>query len=134
MKFTGGSPRRWRNKRMGNYEKLVQAGINIDTLMNRLMGNTSLIKLLVSKFTADRNFADLSEAFDAGDMQAAERASHTLKGMCGNMSLDALFALFTEQVNLIRTGEGHRAAAMMPEISVAYERAVTCMCEWVAEN
>ncbi len=117
-----------------NLEALTAAGINTDTLLNRLMGNTALIKIFVQKFTADSNFSDLTAAFAEGDMQKAEHASHTLKGMCGNMSLDALFALFSEQVVLIRAGDREKAAAMMPEITAEYERAVAGMCAWAAED
>ncbi len=119
---------------MGNYEQLTLAGINMESFLARLMGNTSLIKIFVGKFIADHNFSDLVAAFKSEDMQAAERASHTLKGMCGNMSLDTLFALFTEQVKRIRAGEYAAAAALMPEITVAYERAVKYMCDWAAEH
>ncbi len=119
---------------MVSYEKLTKAGINIDTLQNRLMGNSSLIKVFVNKFVADTNFKSLVAAFSEKNMEKAEHASHTLKGMCGNMSLDELYALFTTQVNLIRAKECDEAEAMMGEISEAYTNAVTLMKEWAAEN
>ncbi len=106
----------------------------MDTLIARLMGNEMLIQMLVKKFAADGNYAALVKALDAGDAAAAEHASHTLKGMCGNMSLDTLFALFTEQVNHIRAGRLADAAAMMAEITPAYECAVTHMRAFVAES
>ncbi len=117
-----------------NFEKLTKAGINIDALEKRLMGNTSLIKIFVDKFTADTSYDTLVFAFEEGDMEKAEMASHTLKGMCGNMSLDELYRLFTLQVNLIRTKKYGEAEAMMEDISKAFVDAITLMKEWVAES
>ncbi len=118
---------------MENYEKLTKAGIDMDSLLKRLMGNTSLIRLFIGKFIQDQNMAKLEAAFEAGDMKAAEMASHTLKGMCGNLSLAELYALFTEQVNLLRGGEYARAEAMLGKIKDTYQAAISNMNHWLAD-
>ncbi len=119
---------------MTNYSKLTESGINIDEFIKRLMGNEALVKIFVAKFTEDGNFKALCEAFEAGDMKKAEMASHTLKGMCGNMSHTRLFGLFTEQVCRIRAGESEKAKEMMAELSNEYGLAVSCMREWLSEQ
>ncbi len=118
---------------MANYEKLTHAGIDIDGLIRRLMGNESLVRIFIKKFTEDHNWESLQEAFAQQDMKQAEMASHTLKGMCGNLSLTELFGMFTEQVALIRGGEYARAEAMMPRIAAAYEGAINWMKAWLAD-
>ena len=40
-----------------------------------------------------------------GDKDAALAASHTLKGVCGNLSMTALFDLLTRQVAAFRAGD-----------------------------
>ncbi len=117
---------------MENYEKLKNAGIDMDSLLKRLMGNASLVRMFIKKFTEDRNVEKLSAAFAEQDMKAAEMASHTLKGMCGNLSLTELFALFTEQVNLLRAGEYAKAEAMMAQIQCTYDHAISEMKAWLA--
>ena len=116
------------------YEKLTQAGMDVDGLLNRLMGNASLIRLFTQKFIQDKTFEKLTAAFAAGDMAAAEMASHTLKGMCGNLSMTELYRQFTEQTNLIRAGEYAKAEEMMPEITVCYQRALDGMNAFLAEK
>ncbi len=119
---------------MVNYDILIDAGIDTDGLLKRLMGNESLVKIFVNKFLQDTNFESLIEAFGNGDMKKAETASHTLKGMCGNMSLNRLFDLFTAQVSLIRSGEFEKAESMMAEISSEYEKSIRTMNEWASKE
>ncbi len=118
---------------MENCEKLTKAGLDTEALLKRLMGNASLIRLFVKKFCDDKTFAALETAIAAEDAKGAEIASHTLKGMCGNMSLNELFALFSEQVTRFRAGNFSGAASMMPEITVKYQNAVTNMRAWLTE-
>ncbi len=119
---------------MKNYDELKNAGINIDSLIKRLMGNESLVKVFVGKFTEDNTYEKLTEAFAEKDIKKAEISSHTLKGMCGNLSLDALYALFTEQVYLIRSGNFDKAEKMMTDISHEYEKAVKGIGEWLSRQ
>ncbi len=119
---------------MMNYEKLIAAGVDKDALLKRLMGNASLVGMFIRKFTEDLNFEKLKTAFAAQDMQTAEMASHTLKGMCGNLSLVELYQQFTEQVNLIRSENLTKAEAMMPELTIQYEKTIALMNEWLSEN
>ncbi len=116
---------------MMHYEELTTAGIDMDDLLRRLMGNAALIKIFVNKFMSDRTYEELVTALNEKDMKKAEIASHTLKGMCGNMSLTVLYRLFTEQVNLLRIGEYEKAEAMMSDIAGSYENAVSHMKLWL---
>ncbi len=115
-------------------EKLTKAGIDVDSLLKRLMGNDSLIKVFIKKFVDDNTFCELKAAFDEKDMKKAEVKSHTLKGMCGNLSLDELYNFFTEQTNLIRCGDYEKAEGMMPEISKNFAQSIGFMKEFLEEN
>ncbi len=119
---------------MADYARLTKAGMDMESFLKRLMGNESLVKLFVNKFASDKNFEALQEAFEEKDMKKAEMASHTLKGMCGNMSLTALFDMFTKQVNHLRAGDCGRAEQMMPEIGEAYAAAINGMKDWLSEQ
>ncbi len=117
-----------------NYENLTRAGMDVEGFLNRLMGNASLVRMFIQKFTEDKNCERLVAAFAAGDMHAAEMASHTLKGMCGNLSLTELYRLFTEQTNLIRAGAYGQAESMMPEITARFRQTIDGMKAFLAEN
>ncbi len=118
---------------MENTERLVNAGVDVDALLGRLMGNASLVRVFIKKFAEDQTIIKLEQAFAKRDAKAAEMASHTLKGMCGNLSLTELFALFTEQVNLLRTGMYDSAEAMMDTISKKYQDTLLEMKVWLEE-
>ncbi len=114
--------------------ELILAGMNVPELLDRLMGNEKLVGLFVKKFLEDANYPKLIAAVQQEDWPAAEMASHTLKGMCGNLSLKELFGLFDCQVRHFRAGEEKKAVEMMAQITAAYDNAVTHLNLWLAEQ
>ncbi len=112
---------------MANLDILENAGIDTDELIKRLMGNEALISVFIKKFTEDKTFEELKAAFCEKDMKKAEIKSHTLKGMCGNLSLTKLYDLFTKQTNLLRGGEFDKAEAMMTDITEIYISVISQM-------
>ncbi len=116
---------------MENKELLVAAGINYDDLMKRLMNNEKLVKIILTKLFDDTNYNDLVSAIADGDMEKAEKCAHTLKGVCGNCSLERLYELFCEQLRLFRTGESEKAVSMMDEIAAEHEKAEMYLRMWL---
>ncbi len=106
-----------------NIEKLSEAGIDAPSLMQRIMNNEKLLVLILTKFTEDKTYEALLAAAEARDKKTLEHTSHTLKGMCGNLSHTALFELFKLQVVYIRADELDDALALMPEIKREYTKA-----------
>lgn len=113
--------------------ELALAGIDLQDLMQRLMGNTTLVRVVIKKFVADPTYQKLLDAMDAGDMKGAEMACHSLKGMCGNLSLKELFELFQEQLKYFRTGEPAKAVAMQQQIAPLYAMAIAHMNAWLEQ-
>ncbi len=113
--------------KMANLDVLKNAGIDTDALIKRLMGNEALISVFVKKFTEDKTFEELKAAFGEKDIKQAEIKSHTLKGMCGNLSLTRLYDLFAEQTMLLRRGEFDEAEAMMTDICSIYSDTISKM-------
>ena len=101
---------------------LREAGVDVEGALERLMGSEALLERFLKKFPADPNYAGLVSAVERGDHEAALTAAHTLKGMCGNLSMTALFDLLTRQVALFPAEDWAGAAGLMPEISAAYAR------------
>ncbi len=117
-----------------NDRELELAGIQVNELMDRFMNNTRLIKMVIGKFLEDQTYNKLRTAVECGDLQSAEFACHSLKGVCGNLSLKVLFALTQEQLRLFRTGEGAAAMAMMSQITEHYEAATMHLQQWLAQQ
>ncbi|MDR0316261.1 MAG: Hpt domain-containing protein [Treponema sp.] len=65
--------------------------VNINEGASRVMNNTKLYFKLLDKFKTSTNLGDLEAALAAGDMEKAQNAAHTVKGVAGNLSLSELF-------------------------------------------
>lgn len=108
----------------GIRECLSQGGIQVDEILERLGGSEALVERFLKRFLQDTNFQALCQAMESGSMEQALAASHTLKGMCGNLSMNELTNQFTQQVAQLRAGDYAAAAQMMPQIQSDYQRVV----------
>lgn len=114
--------------------ELVLAGVDVPDLLARFMNNTKLMKMIVGKFLEDQTYQKLCDAIAQGDMQAAEFACHSLKGVCGNLSLTKLFQQLQEQLRLFRAGDHHQAVAMMDSIVPEFENTIAHLKIWLAQQ
>ncbi|OUQ15409.1 hypothetical protein B5E84_15035 [Lachnoclostridium sp. An14] len=111
----------------GKKIRLKEAGINVEEALSRFMDNEMLLERFLNKFLTDGSFALLKEAMASGDRDTQLRASHTLKGVCGNLSITRLYELATSQVALMRADRWEEAESMMPEMEQAYEAAIAAI-------
>lgn len=110
-------------------QALRAAGIDVDAALARMMGSEALLARLLKKFLDDANCEKLHSAIAAGDREAALAASHTLKGVCGNLSMTALFDLLTHQVTAFRADDWEGAVALLEQIDQAYTRVTAAIRE-----
>ena len=101
--------------------RLESAGVDVEQALERMMGSDALLERLLHKFLEDGNFTALTAALEAGDLPAAVNASHTLKGVCGNLSMTGLYISLAGQVDALRRGDLDGARAAMEQIAPAYE-------------
>lgn len=101
---------------------LLDAGVNLETAMGRFMGNEALVVRFLKKFCLDKNYESLKEAMAEKDYGKAFNAAHTMKGLCGNLSLDVLSAMVSEEVELLRGGMNEAAEKKLPDLMNEYER------------
>ena len=101
-------------------QRLMDAGLDLNSALDRFMNNEALLERFLAKFPADPNHDRLTAAIAAGDKEGALTAAHTLKGVCGNLSMTALFELLTRQVAAFRADDWEGAVAMMPELDRMY--------------
>lgn len=105
-----------------NKRRLMEAGIDVDDALARLMQNEGLLMRLLRAFLQDANFAQLQEALAKGDVSSAFAAAHTLKGVAGNLSMKDLFARVSEVVECLRGGDIGAAAEKMPAVEASYRK------------
>ena len=79
-----------------------QFGGDFDEVKKRLPSE-ALIKKFIAKFLDDRSFPDLQTALEEGSRESAFRAAHTLKGVCGNLSLSKLMNSASKLTELLRS-------------------------------
>ncbi len=108
-------------------ERLLQAGVDIESALDRFMGKEELLVRFLKKFPADPNFERLQEAMARKDYQDAFKAAHTIKGVCGNLSLTTLFEVASRETELLRSGQYPEAEAVFPELSEVYEKVVSIL-------
>lgn len=105
-------------------EKLQEAGINVETALDRFMGNEALFLRFLFKFAKDENFGKYTSAMEQKDYKGAFEALHTLKGLCGNLSLDNLFQVVNKEVEYLRGEQYQEADALMPEVAAEYGKII----------
>ena len=108
-------------------DQLEAAGIDIESALERMMGSEALLERMMGKFLDDPQYPALRAALEAGDVERAVSAAHTLKGVCGNLSMTGLYGLFTRQVDALRAGDLPLARGIMAEIAPAYERVMAAI-------
>ena len=101
-------------------QQLACAGVDVDEVLDRFMGNEALMLKFLLRFPADENFSKLRQAMARHDAAGAFEAAHTLKGVTGNLSLKALYQLLIPLVEDLPRGDLAAAAGRMPELEAQY--------------
>lgn len=101
---------------------LVDAGVNLDTAMDRFMGNEDLLVQFLRKFSDDPNYALLVAKMEEKDYEGAFQAAHAMKGLVGNLSLDSLSEVVCREVEFLRHGDYSEAEKCVPELVKEYDR------------
>lgn len=101
-------------------------GGNYDSIADRLR-TEERIRKFVLLFLHDNSFQTLTQALEQGETEEAFRAAHTLKGVCMNLSFDALFHLSSEMTEYLRNQELTNAFQALPELISCYEKHVSAI-------
>lgn len=83
-------------------EQLRAFGCNVDEGLQRCMNNESFYLMLVNKFIDGTDLSILVNALKNNDLDTAFAQAHSLKGVCGNLSLTPLFNVTVEMVEPLR--------------------------------
>lgn len=78
--------------------------IDLEDGLNRVRGNKALFIRMLGMFKASAEVSQFPVDVESGDLEAATRTIHAVKGMAGNLSLKPLFDLSTELLGDLRGG------------------------------
>lgn len=110
----------WKNMEANRKAKLLEAGINVDSALERFMGNEKMLEKYLGRFLSEKSYAALQAAVAADDQAAAGAAVHALKSVCGTIGCLGMQDMIVAQEKAIRGGDWEGAKAMMPEIDATY--------------
>ena len=83
-------------------KQMEENGANIDTTLDRFMGNEALYMKFIMKFLEDKNFEALVENIEKSDFEGAFNSAHALKGVTANLGLDPINARAAQITELLR--------------------------------
>ncbi len=93
--------------------RLEAGGIMVDEALERFMGNEAMLERYLQKFLSEKSYAMLRDSLASNDWEAAGRAAHTLKSICGTIGCEAMQELVILQERHIRAGEWKEAVGMI---------------------
>lgn len=102
--------------------QLTEAGVDVDSVMERFMGNAGMLERFLRKFLNDMSYQKLLTSIEEKNVEDAFAAAHTLKGVCGNLSINTLRDIVSRQTECFRAGNLEEGVAIMPEVTAEYER------------
>lgn len=104
---------------------------NYEEAMERFKSDEKILKFLTI-FGRDENYAKLCEALENKNYEDAFLNAHTLKGMCANLSMTALFEetrILTEQLRGGRySAEAGESFEKVTEMYIEVRRAIEELC------
>ncbi|WP_407382935.1 Hpt domain-containing protein [Ruminococcus sp.] len=103
-------------------EKLNEFGADTKEGLGRCYGNEALYLRLVGMIPAEANFEKLSQALNAGDLDAAFEAAHALKGVLGNLSLTPMYETCSELTELLRARTDTDCTSLLNTLTEQRER------------
>ena len=95
--------------------------------MGRFVGKLDLFVKIFRKYDDDNNMDLLRDAMEAGNVDAAFSAAHTLKGVCGNLSMKRMFDIASEMTEFLREKDMDSARQMMPKLEEEHQKIKTLL-------
>ncbi|MDE6005723.1 MAG: Hpt domain-containing protein [Oscillospiraceae bacterium] len=102
----------------------AELGGDFNDVMQRLPYE-SMVKKFVLKFLDDTSFDDLCTAMKTGDYSKAFMASHTLKGICQNLSFTRLYQSSAKLTEALRDGTPDVMQAKLLTVTVIEDYQIT---------
>lgn len=104
-------------------------GGDYEAVYQRMMKKEALIIKFAKKFIDDGSYKSLKENLEAGNVEEAFRAAHTLKGVAQNLGFEPLYKPSSDLAEILRAGSMEGAESLMDAISAEYEKTVSALKE-----
>ena len=95
-------------------------GSDVGPVLSRL-SNEKLVKRLLGKYPADKNYGLLEEGMAKKDYDQAFNAAHTIKGVASNLGFDELQAAASEMSEAFKKKQYDGLEEMFARVSKAHQ-------------
>ena len=102
-------------------ECYIALGGDYDDVISRLR-TEKLVQKFVLKFLNDPSYDNLCKALDEENYEEAFRASHTIKGVCQNLSFTKLYKSSHQLTEALRNGWSEEAGGLVEQVKADYEQ------------
>lgn len=110
-------------------DSLKRDGNDIDAAISRMANSEALFNRFILLFPNDKSMEQLTAAVQERNVEQALSASHTLKGVAGNLGLTHLYELANDMVVKIRTDKVEEAFACYDDIKKQYDAIIRIIKE-----
>ncbi len=111
-------------------------GINTESGLERLGGDTALYRDLLNKFAGSQGCADINiqKALDSNDPETARMIAHTIKGVAGNMGADPLFEAASDLDTALKQENTQKALQLLPVFAGHLKTVIQSIAGLEAQN
>lgn len=86
-------------------DQLKEYGVDVDTGVARFVGKQDLYVKFLGKFLQDTSFEGMKNSIEQKQYTEAFEYAHSLKGVCGNLSLSPVTEQVSELTEILRNKE-----------------------------
>lgn len=105
-----------------NYkQQLILAGVDINSAIDRFMGNEIMYNKFLLRFLKDDSFSNLENCIASNEYQMAFMQAHTMKGVVANLGLDCLLEILTPMTEQLRSNDLVNISEEIKELKLRYE-------------
>ncbi len=108
-------------------EAYASIGADYDDVLHRLMDSDDMVARFAGKFLDDPSMGQLNDALATGDVEAAFRGAHTLKGVAQNLGLSNLYEPASTLTESLRAGSLDGADGLVAPVREQYEATVAAL-------
>lgn len=103
-------------------QELIESGVDYTALVKRFMNMDKMAEKFLIKFLADETMNSYATAVEMNDADALFKATHTLKGVCGNLCINCILDIITPEVEVYRGGSSEGAAEVYARVKAEYDK------------
>ena len=103
-------------------QELIANGVDYNALVKRFMNMDKMAEKFLLKFLTDETMASYAAAVEANDTDGLFKATHTLKGVCGNLCINCILDIITPEVEVYRSGSCEGAKETYDKVKVEYDK------------